>query len=92
MEDVQRQAKLLAQAIFDIRVLLASHLGSQSSSPAEVRVAAHLAYVLHNQALAVIEGKPFDIEASLEQIRSVDRMFGERLAQGFERAIRGADV
>jgi hypothetical protein len=48
------------------------------------RLAAHLSYALHNEALAVIEGKTFDVERAIEKIRSVDKMFGESVANRYE--------
>lgn len=86
----ETQAKLIAQALNEVRILLASHLGSQSNSPTEVRVAAHLAYALHNQALAVMEGKSFSIDAALKGVRAVDRMFGEEFEKRFA-SLLGAD-
>lgn len=44
------QAKVLAQAIYEIRVLLSGYLGSENEGELPVRQAAHLAYALHNQA------------------------------------------
>ena len=59
MPNHQSQAKILAQAIYEIRLLLSGYLGSQNKGDTSVREAAHLAYALHNEALAVIEGKDF---------------------------------
>jgi len=39
-----------------------------------VRVAAHLAYALHNDALAVIDGKEFNIDEAISRIEAVDRI------------------
>jgi hypothetical protein len=68
--------QLFAQAIYEIRLLLAPHLGSQSDSPTEVRNAAHLAHALHNLALASIEGREVDLKAALPPLLGVDKMFG----------------
>lgn len=45
--------KILAFAVYELRLLLAGHLGSEATADPAVRAAAHLAYALHNQALAV---------------------------------------
>jgi hypothetical protein len=68
--------QLFAQAIYEIRQLLSSHLGAQSDSPLEVRNAAHLAHALHNLALASIEGNTVDVSAATRPLQAVDDMFG----------------
>jgi hypothetical protein len=40
--------------------LLSGYLGTQSSGDISVRQAAHLAYALHNEALAILERGIFD--------------------------------
>lgn len=76
------QTKILAFAVYQLRLLLANHLGSSTTAadPA-VRAAAHLAYALHNQALSVLEGKPFDTSEALEAIVGVDKLVGENFLQ-----------
>jgi hypothetical protein len=66
------ETELLAHALYQLRIVLASAIGSQNDSPIEVRFAAHLAYALHNEALAMIEGKSFDTEAALGKIEAID--------------------
>lgn len=68
------EEKLLAHALYHIRLLLSGFLGSQNQGPLEVRVAAHLAYALHNEALAVIEGKCFDVPNALKNIERIDQI------------------
>ena len=79
------EEKILAHALFEIRVLLSSYLGSNNSGPMEVRVAAHLAYALHNEALAIMEGRDFDIKAALEKVAAIDSILkvqdGSRIVQ-----------
>ena len=75
------QAKILAFAVFELRLLLAGHLGSNADGEPATRAAAHLAYALHNQALAVLEDKPFDTAEAVEAIAKVDKMFGENFVQ-----------
>jgi len=84
MPSTQSQAKILAQGVYEIRQLLAGYLGSQDAGDPVVRRAAHLAYALHNEALAVIEGRTFDGAKALDKVRAVDRMFGESFAPRFQ--------
>lgn len=74
-------AKILAFAVYELRLLLAGHLGSNAVGEPSVRAAAHLAYALHNQALAVLEGRSFNAAEALEAISTVDQMFGENFVQ-----------
>lgn len=66
--------KLLAHALYQIRILLSDYLGSHNEGPIEVRTAAHLAYALHNEALAVIEGKNFDVKSALAKVEAIDKL------------------
>jgi hypothetical protein len=75
------QAKILAFAVFELRLLLAGHLGTNAVGEPSVRAAAHLAYALHNQALAVLEGRQFNPTEAIEAIARVDQMFGENFVQ-----------
>ena len=77
------QAKILAQGIYEIRLLLSAYLGSQNEGDPLVRRAAHLAYALHNDALAVIEDGTFDSTEAVDRIRAVDAMFQENFASRF---------
>jgi hypothetical protein len=78
--------KILALAVFELRVLLSSHINDGSSEQTPVSVAAHLAYALHNQALAVLRGETFDITDALESVRRVDAQFGEHFFERFANA------
>ncbi len=77
------QTKVLAFAIYEIRLLLSGHLGTQTGNDPSVRAAAHLAYALHNQALAVLEGGTFDSDLALDSIAKVDSVLGETFAKRF---------
>jgi hypothetical protein len=77
------ETRLLAHALVEIRVLLAGYLGSRNEGDPVVRRAAHLAYALHNEALAVTEGRSFSIEDALQKLAAVDAMFGESYAERF---------
>ncbi|MBH9554032.1 hypothetical protein [Inhella gelatinilytica] len=86
----QDQAKILAFAVYELRLLLAGHLGSDNESDLSTRAAAHLAYSLHNEALAVLEGRDFDVKAAVQAIAKVDAMFGENFLQQFTEATKRA--
>ncbi len=75
------QIKTLAFAIYESRLLLAGHLGPNAMDERDVRNAAHLVYALHNQALAVLEDRPFDSEKAREAITKIDEMFGTTLSK-----------
>ena len=80
------QEKLLAFAVYEIRLLLAGHLGSQSTSELPVRAAAHLAYALHNEADNVLRGESFDAPQAVERLGAVDRMLGTDFQDRFAKA------
>jgi len=79
----QSQAKILAQAIYEIRLLLSGYLGSEAEGDMAVREAAHLAYALHNEALAVLDGKSFSEKQAISKIGVVDAMFNESFLPRF---------
>lgn len=55
------EKRLLAAAVYELRVLLAGQLDDDGP----IGDAARLAYALRNQALAVLEKKPFDVTDAL---------------------------
>jgi hypothetical protein len=73
--------------LFELRLLLAGHLGSDAKSKPDVRAAAHLAYALHNQALAALNNKAFDTHQALEAIARVDAELGENFMQQLSEAV-----
>jgi hypothetical protein len=83
MSNSPSETRLRAHALFEIRILLAGYLGSTNEGDPAVRRAAHLAYALHNEALAVTEGRSFSIEEALQKLAAVDAMFGEQYARRF---------
>jgi hypothetical protein len=83
MSDNPSQAKILAQGIYEIRLLLSAYLGSQNEGDPAVRRAAHLAYALHNEALAVLEGGTFDCSEAVKKISALDAMFQESFTSRF---------
>lgn len=76
--------KLIANALYEIRLLLCSYIGSQNEAPHDVRFAAHLAYALHNEALALAAGTGFDVNSALKKVTAIDGILstdeGTRLA------------
>jgi hypothetical protein len=81
------QEQLLAFAVYEIRLLLAGHLGSDSTSDPAVRAAAHLAYALHNQADAALQGRTFDAQQGFASIGGVDRMLSTNFQARLSEAI-----
>ena len=76
--------KVIAAALYEIRVLLSMHLGSTSKSDPEVRLAAHLAYTLHNDALAEIEGTLVAPNSSHQRTLEVmEEMIGSKYADQY---------
>ena len=78
MDDQAKQNKLIALALYEIRVLLASKLGSENEADMPTRIAAHLSYALHSEALAVIEGNDFDLKEALSKIKAIDDVLKEK--------------
>ena len=74
-------ARLMAAAVYEIRLLLSDHLGSECDSDPCVRLAAHLAYALHNDALAIMEhDEEFDVDAARGRIRAAESIVGDAYA------------
>ena len=80
MEDNTEQVKLLATALYELRQLLTSHLRDEDVT---IQTASRLAYALHNEALAIKEGKTFDIDKALEKIRALDKIAGDDYSDYF---------
>ena len=79
------QEQLLAFAVYEIRLLLSGHLGSECDSHPSIRAAAHLSYALHDEADAAMHGGSFDVVQAVARLGAVDRMlatdFQDRLAK-----------
>lgn len=74
------QTRLLAAALYEIRLLLQTYRGDDEN----VRLAERLAYSLHNDALSVLEGKPsFDVAASRKRIEIAQNIAGGTYSDGF---------
>lgn len=88
---MHNETELLAVALHQIRILLADCLGSVNDAPLQTRIAAHLAYALHNEAETVLEGRPIDVNAALARIEAIDSLLGvqdgKRFVQEFQSRI-----
>jgi len=71
----EKQIKILAQAIYEIRVLLAHKLEEKTSEG----FAASLAYALHNDAEAILEDRheDFKIENTLKRLDNLAHRYEE---------------
>ena len=81
------QDQVLAFAIYEIRQLLAYHLGSDDTTDPAVKAAAHLAYALHNQADAILQGRTFDPQQAIESLNVVDRMLATNFQARFLQSV-----
>jgi len=80
MDLSEERAKLLAAALYEMRLLLQVYDGNDEN----VRLAERLAYALHNDALNVIEGNAdFDIAASRQRIALFQKIVGSPYPDGF---------
>jgi hypothetical protein len=80
-------AKTVALALYQIRVLLSGYLGSRNEGDTSVRQAAHLAYALHNEALAIVDGGSFDAEAVARRLTALDSMLGSQFVELFNKVL-----
>jgi len=71
MDKKEIQIKILAQAIYEIRLLIGQ--GGKFSNTSE-GIAGNLAYLLHNDALAILENRAeeFDVEKFLKNLEHLD--------------------
>ena len=87
MRENSDQAKVMALAVYEIRLLLSGYLGSENEGDMAVRQAAHLAYALHNQALSILDGKTFDVSASIQALKFSDTVLGAEFTEKFNKVI-----
>jgi hypothetical protein len=87
MSEQPLDVKILALALYEIRLLLSPYLG-QNSHPNDIRVAAHLAYALHNEALAVFEGTTFNPQAALAKVEAIDHIVKVDYSKKFLRNLK----
>lgn len=83
--DVDLEKRLLAAAVFELRVLLSAHINPDDQSPAAS--AALFAYALHNQALAVLDGKPIDVVKALDSVAKLEYRLGVPYVQQFRKIV-----
>lgn len=83
--DVDLEKRLLAAAVFELRVLLSAHINPDDKSPAAS--AALFAYALHNQALAVLDGEPIDVAKALDSVAKLESRLGVDYVQQFRRIV-----
>ena len=81
------EEKILAKAVSEIRLLLSGYLGSNVDADPSVRIAAHLAYALHNDALAVLAGNGFSADEALKRVAAVDSLLGVEVGSEFVRSL-----
>lgn len=82
------EEKILAKAVYEIRLLLGGYLGSNVDADPSVRIAAHLAYALHNDASAVLEGNGFSTDEALKRVAAVDSLLGVEAGSEFVRSLK----
>jgi hypothetical protein len=85
--NVDIEKRLLAAALFELRVMLSGHLDPDDQSPAST--AAWFAYALHNQALAALDGQPFDVARALEAVERLEPRLGERYLHNLRKTVLG---
>ena len=72
MERHDHKIRLLASALYEIRLLLGSYLGSGIEVDQEIREAAHLSYALHNEADAIARGGDFDFGSAIRRVEAIE--------------------
>lgn len=77
--DTHAQAQLLAAALYEVRLILGP--GSQRPDGEPRNEAAALAYALHNEALAILEGRDFDEDAVWQRLAGMDKRLGTETAE-----------
>lgn len=66
--------RLLAAAVYDIRLQLSNYLGNGNESDLNLREAAHLSYALHDAALQIMEGNDYDLDSAINRIRAIGQI------------------
>tara|TARA_R110002167_G_scaffold73942_12_gene207252 strand:+ start:5416 stop:5880 length:465 start_codon:yes stop_codon:yes gene_type:complete len=88
MDSKDAQLKVLAQAVYELKGLLANHLGNRDPETQCESVSAHLAYALHNEALAIIEDRPEDFNVDLGWLHYEDGEF-EKAIEAYNMGLQG---
>jgi hypothetical protein len=94
MSNSLKPEMLIAAALYEVRLLLAEYLGRENTAELPVRIAAHLAYALHNDADALLRGNQFQVDAALARIEAIDRILGKetKLVERLSTHFRGTEV
>lgn len=79
------EARVLAQALYEIRLLLGDSLGSDAQADINVRTAAHLAYALHNDAQAILDGRGFNVAEAVKRVAAINSVLGGNSGAAFVR-------
>jgi hypothetical protein len=82
-------SRLLAWALYDLRLLLSPHVGGASEAPPEVRAAAELAYAVHNLALAAMQGSSIREAQFSEALARAERASGEPFLSRYQGSMQG---
>jgi hypothetical protein len=82
---IDLEKRLLAAAVFELRVLLSAHINPSDQSPEAS--AALFAYALHNQALSALEGRPFNVADALDAITKLEGRLGSEYVANFRRVV-----
>jgi len=70
--------RIMAAAVYEIRLLLANYLGDDCKADPDVRLAAHLSYALHNAASSIMNDRPYaDIEEMKSRIKNAQEIAGQ---------------
>ena len=89
MDSEEAKIKILAHAIYELRVLLSHHIGPAEKTSSTEVASANLAYALHNEALAIIENRPnyFNIDQAIEKIQKAEVLSGGKFSNEFQELI-----
>ncbi len=82
---VDLEKRLLAAALYELRVLLSGHIDPEDRTPAGA--AAWFAYALHNHALAALSGQPFDVNKALDSLSKLGPLLGTEYLQHFRQVV-----
>ena len=90
MDNKEIQIRILAQAVYELRLLLSHHLGSNDEETKCEAISAHLAYAIHNEALAIIENRPadFNVNEAVNKILRVEELYNEKFSFRFEDLVK----
>jgi hypothetical protein len=82
----EAKLKILAQAVYELRLLLSHHIGPSEKIASPEVASANLVYALHNEAEAIIENRPkdFKIDEAIEKIRKAELLSGGKYTDQFQ--------